>query len=138
MQAGADVVKQTKAPAISGMLYPGLQALDEQYLGVDAQFGGVDQRKVFTHTHTLIHCLPYCILEADIQRRWISLVRHLLGIYVHTTPISPSLHALHFSEPGGTLFCVLLGIKECTHTLSYTVFLTVHLRLISKGGGYPL
>jgi len=30
-------------PLLSGLLYPGLQALDEQYLGVDAQFGGVDQ-----------------------------------------------------------------------------------------------
>lgn len=28
-------------------MYPLLQALDEQYLGVDAQFGGVDQRKIF-------------------------------------------------------------------------------------------
>jgi tyrosyl-tRNA synthetase len=28
-------------------LYPGLQALDEEFLGVDAQFGGVDQRKIF-------------------------------------------------------------------------------------------
>jgi tyrosyl-tRNA synthetase len=28
---------------MSSMLYPGLQALDEQYLGVDFQFGGVDQ-----------------------------------------------------------------------------------------------
>jgi tyrosyl-tRNA synthetase len=27
---------------------PGLQALDEEYLHVDAQFGGVDQRKIFT------------------------------------------------------------------------------------------
>lgn len=25
------------------------QAIDEEYLGVDAQFGGVDQRKIFTY-----------------------------------------------------------------------------------------
>ena len=25
-----------------------VQALDEEYLGVDAQFGGIDQRKIFT------------------------------------------------------------------------------------------
>mmetsp|Transcript_15884 Transcript_15884/g.31124 ORF Transcript_15884/g.31124 Transcript_15884/m.31124 type:complete len:1126 (-) Transcript_15884:229-3606(-) len=47
-KAGADVVKQTESPALSGLLYPLLQALDEQYLGVDAQFGGNDQRKIFT------------------------------------------------------------------------------------------
>ena len=27
--------------------YPIMQCLDEQYLDVDAQFGGVDQRKIF-------------------------------------------------------------------------------------------
>jgi tyrosyl-tRNA synthetase len=47
-KAGAEVVKQVEHPLLSGMLYPGLQALDEEYLKVDAQFGGVDQRKIFT------------------------------------------------------------------------------------------
>jgi len=32
---------------MSSLLYPILQALDEEYLGVDVQFGGVDQRKIF-------------------------------------------------------------------------------------------
>ncbi|XP_073089681.1 tyrosine--tRNA ligase, cytoplasmic isoform X2 [Manis javanica] len=47
-KAGAEVVKQVDHPLLSGLLYPGLQALDEEYLKVDAQFGGVDQRKIFT------------------------------------------------------------------------------------------
>ena len=42
-KAGAEVVKQVDSPLLSGLLYPGLQALDEQYLNVDFQFGGVDQ-----------------------------------------------------------------------------------------------
>lgn len=42
-KAGAEVVKQVGNPLLSGLLYPGLQALDEQYLDVDFQFGGVDQ-----------------------------------------------------------------------------------------------
>jgi tyrosyl-tRNA synthetase len=41
-KAGAEVVKQVDHPLLSGLLYPCLQMLDEQYLGVDAQFGGVD------------------------------------------------------------------------------------------------
>lgn len=41
--AGADVVKASESPLMSSLLYPGLQALDEQYLDVDFQFGGVDQ-----------------------------------------------------------------------------------------------
>ena len=45
--AGAEVVKQTDNPIMTGLLYPTLQALDEVHLGVDAQFGGIDQRKIF-------------------------------------------------------------------------------------------
>lgn len=47
-KAGAEVVKQSENPPLSGLIYPVMQALDEEYLGVDAQFGGVDQRKIFT------------------------------------------------------------------------------------------
>lgn len=47
-KAGAEVVKQADDPFLGGLCYPLMQALDEQYLDVDAQFGGVDQRKIFT------------------------------------------------------------------------------------------
>ncbi|KAI1491725.1 hypothetical protein F5X96DRAFT_630157 [Biscogniauxia mediterranea] len=47
-KAGAEVVKQSANSPLSGLLYPILQVLDEEYLQVDAQFGGVDQRKLFT------------------------------------------------------------------------------------------
>lgn len=47
-KAGAEVVKQVENATLSGLLYPLMQALDEEYLGVDAQFGGLDQRKIFT------------------------------------------------------------------------------------------
>lgn len=47
-KAGSEVVKQVDSPPLSSQLYPLMQALDEEYLGVDAQFGGVDQRKIFT------------------------------------------------------------------------------------------
>lgn len=47
-KAGAEVVKQVASPLLSGLIYPLMQALDEEHLGVDAQFGGVDQRKIFT------------------------------------------------------------------------------------------
>ncbi|XP_011305321.1 tyrosine--tRNA ligase, cytoplasmic [Fopius arisanus] len=58
-KAGAEVVKQVASPSLSGLLYPGLQALDEQYLGVDAQFGGVDQRKIFTFAEKHLPLLGY-------------------------------------------------------------------------------
>lgn len=47
-KAGTEVLKQVENPRVSGTIYPLMQALDEEYLGVDAQFGGVDQRKIFT------------------------------------------------------------------------------------------
>ena len=78
-------MKQVKNPLLSGLLYPGLQvgtvhhqafiyqthclqALDEHYLGVDAQFGGVDQRKIFTFAEKVrcvghkIVCILFCLL----------------------------------------------------------------------------
>jgi len=58
-KAGAEVVKQVSHPLLSGLLYPGLQALDEHYLGVDAQFGGVDQRKIFTYAEKYLPSLGY-------------------------------------------------------------------------------
>jgi len=58
-KAGAEVVKQSDAPPLSGLLYPGLQALDEEYLDVDAQFGGVDQRKIFVFAEEYLPKLGY-------------------------------------------------------------------------------
>lgn len=58
-KAGAEVVKQVDHPLLSGLLYPGLQALDEEYLKVDAQFGGVDQRKIFTFAEKYMPHLGY-------------------------------------------------------------------------------
>lgn len=46
-KAGAEVVKQSEHPPISLLAYPLLQALDEEYLDCDVQFGGNDQRKIF-------------------------------------------------------------------------------------------
>ncbi|KAF2880193.1 hypothetical protein ILUMI_25994 [Ignelater luminosus] len=58
-KAGAEVVKQVEHPLLSGLLYPGLQALDEEYLKVDAQFGGIDQRKIFTFAEKYLPQLGY-------------------------------------------------------------------------------
>ncbi|XP_058824978.1 tyrosine--tRNA ligase, cytoplasmic isoform X2 [Topomyia yanbarensis] len=58
-KAGAEVVKQIDHPLLSGILYPGLQALDEEYLKVDAQFGGVDQRKIFTFAEKYLPQMGY-------------------------------------------------------------------------------
>jgi len=58
-KAGAEVVKQVDSPLLSGLIYPGLQLLDEEYLKCDAQFGGVDQRKIFTFAEKYLPQLGY-------------------------------------------------------------------------------
>jgi len=59
IKAGADVVKQSENPRLAPVLYPLLQALDEEYLKVDCQFGGNDQRKIFVLAHEYLPKLNY-------------------------------------------------------------------------------
>jgi len=59
IKAGAEVVKQSENPRLAPVLYPLLQALDEEYLKVDCQFGGNDQRKIFVLAHEFLPKLGY-------------------------------------------------------------------------------
>ncbi len=45
-KAASEVVKMGDNPKLSGLLYPIMQAMDEQYLEADVQLGGTDQRKI--------------------------------------------------------------------------------------------
>ena len=58
-KAGAEVVKQVENAPLSGLIYPLMQALDEHHLGVDAQFGGVDQRKIFALAQEVLPKINY-------------------------------------------------------------------------------
>jgi tyrosyl-tRNA synthetase len=58
-KAGAEVVKQQENPCMASLLYPILQALDEHYLSVHAEFGGIDQRKIFTFSRDFMPKLGY-------------------------------------------------------------------------------
>jgi tyrosyl-tRNA synthetase len=62
-KAGAEVVKQTTNAPMSGLLYPILQVLDEQHLGVDAQMGGMDQRKLFVAATEWLPKLGYKVVR---------------------------------------------------------------------------
>lgn len=53
LHAGAEVVKQTNTAYLNDLLYPVMQVLDEKYLGVHAELGGVDQRKIFALSHDM-------------------------------------------------------------------------------------
>jgi len=45
-RAASEVVKLGENPRLSGYIYPLMQVLDEEYLNVDMQMGGTDQRKI--------------------------------------------------------------------------------------------
>ena len=58
-KAASDVVKLGKNPKLSGLIYPLMQAVDEQYLEVDAQLGGTDQRKIMVLARESLPKLRY-------------------------------------------------------------------------------
>lgn len=58
-KAGSEVVKQVDNATLSSLIYPVMQALDEEYLKVDAQFGGVDQRKIFALAKDILPKIGY-------------------------------------------------------------------------------
>jgi len=58
-KAASDVVKMGDNPMLSGLIYPLMQALDEEYLPVDVQLGGVDQRKIMVLAREFLPKLGY-------------------------------------------------------------------------------
>ncbi len=58
-KSAAEVVKLGDNPKLSGIIYPLMQALDEEYLKVDAQFGGMDQRKIFVYAREFLPKIGY-------------------------------------------------------------------------------
>lgn len=44
---------------LSGLIYPLMQALDEEYLDVDAQFSGLDQRKIMVYAREYLPKINY-------------------------------------------------------------------------------
>lgn len=58
-KAGTETVKQDENPKMCSLIYPVMQALDEVFLDVDVQFGGVDQRKIFVYAEKILPMFGY-------------------------------------------------------------------------------
>ena len=58
-RAAHEVVKFGDDPRLSGFIYPLMQALDEEYLKVDVQLGGLDQRKILMFARESLPLLGY-------------------------------------------------------------------------------
>jgi len=58
-KAASDVVKMGDNPKLSGLIYPIMQALDEEYLDVDIQMGALDQRKILVFAREFLPQVGY-------------------------------------------------------------------------------
>lgn len=58
-KSASEVVKFGDNPKVSGLIYPIMQSLDEEYLGVDVQYGGTDQRKIFVFSRENLPKMGY-------------------------------------------------------------------------------
>ena len=58
-RAASEVVKMGDNPKLSGLIYPIMQALDEEYLGVDMQMGANDQRKILVFAREFMPQMGY-------------------------------------------------------------------------------
>jgi tyrosyl-tRNA synthetase len=58
-KAASDVVKGGDNPRLSGLIYPIMQALDEEYLDVDIQMGAIDQRKILVFAREYLPQIGY-------------------------------------------------------------------------------
>ena len=60
IHSASEAVKTAREnPKLSGLIYPLMQALDEQYLGVDAQLAGLDQRKILVFAREYLPKIGY-------------------------------------------------------------------------------
>lgn len=55
----ASEVTRMKNPKVSELIYPMMQALDEEYLDVDMQLGGTDQRHIFAYAREYLEKIGY-------------------------------------------------------------------------------
>ena len=92
--AAAEVVKSGDNPKLSGVIYPLMQALDEEYLGVDAQFGGVDQRKIMVYAREYLPKLGY---KSRIELMN-PMIRGLVGVKMSSSIESSKLDLLDDEE----------------------------------------
>jgi len=58
--SASEAVKTAREnPKMAGLIYPLMQALDEEYLKVDAQFAGLDQRKIQVYAREFLPKIGY-------------------------------------------------------------------------------
>lgn len=119
--AGAEVVKQSDNPLMSGLLYPTLQALDFEYLKADAFLGGVDQRKICMYSVDLLPRLGYKRPQIHLMNPMVpglSKVSGAGGIKMSSSESSTKIDMLdsrkELQKKIGATYCVERDISDNT------------------------
>lgn len=94
LKAASEVVKLGDNPKLSGLIYPLMQALDEEYLHVDAQFGGMDQRKIMVYAREYLPKIGY---KPRIELMN-PLIRGLVGVKMSSSIESSKIDLLNNEE----------------------------------------
>jgi tyrosyl-tRNA synthetase len=58
-KSASEVVKMSDNPKLGNLIYPIMQALDEEYLNVDIQYAGLDQRKIMVYARENLPKIGY-------------------------------------------------------------------------------
>ena len=94
LKAASEVVKLGDNPKLSGLIYPLMQALDEEYLHVDAQFGGMDQRKIMVYAREYLPKIGYKPRIELLN----PLIRGLVGVKMSSSIESSKIDTLNDEE----------------------------------------
>jgi tyrosyl-tRNA synthetase len=111
MRAASEVTRM-KNPKVSELIYPIMQALDEEYLDVDAQIGGIDQRHIMAFAREFLPILGYkkrveimtplvCSLKGPGTKMSASVPESSIKIYEREESIKKKISAA-YCPPGDT------------------------------------
>lgn len=90
--AASEAVKTAKGNIkLSGLIYPLMQALDEEYLEVDVQFAGLDQRKILVFAREYLPKIGY---KSRIEIM-IPMIRGLIGEQMSSSVASSKIDLLN-------------------------------------------
>lgn len=95
-KSASEVVKnmEDESAKLSGFIYPLMQALDEEYLKVDIQFGGVDQRKIMVYARENLPKIGY---KARIELMN-PMIRGLVGVKMSSSDERTKIDTLNDEE----------------------------------------
>jgi len=96
VKSASEAVKSARGDNVklAGLIYPLMQALDEEYLKVDAQFAGLDQRKILVYAREFLPKIGY---KQRIELMT-PMIRGLVGVQMSSSVESSKIDLLDDEE----------------------------------------